>query len=133
MQDTPRGAIIRENALWVLDEHGRFDLVENWFGFMARDTEQLAQQGRELTFFSHFPGDRSPQAKREVLCELLACATANLGLMRQALALRMQRDDPSPHLKVYERARERAKASAESLLGNVELIDSLVKLSLGED
>jgi hypothetical protein len=133
MQDTPKGTIIRENALWVLDEHGRFDLVENWFGFMARDTELLAEQGRTLTYFSHFPGERSPQAKREVLRELLACATANVGLMKQALAVRLQRDDPSTHLQAYERARERAKQSAESLLENVEFIDSLVNLSCGDD
>lgn len=133
MQDTPSGTLIRENALWILDDRGRCDLVESWFGFMARDTELLAEQGRELTYLSHFPGERSPQTKREGLRELLACATANVGLMKQALGVRLQRDDPSTHLQAYERARERAKQSAESLLGNVEFIDSLVKLSCGDD
>jgi hypothetical protein len=129
MQDAPRGTVIRENAVWVLNDRGRFDLVEHWFGFMAADTELLSEQGRVLTYLSHFPGSQSPQAKRVALRELLVCATANVALIDNALALRKERDDPSPHLQAYERARRRAKECTQSLSDNLALVESLMKAS----
>lgn len=90
----------RTSARWILDN--RQDLVENWFKFMAIDTQRLAEEAEIIAFSPRCPGEQSPKAKNDLIEEFHNCARENVTVMRHAVWLRKERGDTERIVEQYQ-------------------------------